>query len=156
MTLILEKFIFPLNPLEQQIVDHVEPLLLQHATDIAYIRLSAAPELMLVLFIEKISIQDVAHITRWLIRFLAILNNKYNWFNKSCRIEISSPGLNRPLTKKTHFLKAVNTFVKIITNLKILYGFLLESNDLGIKISDHPGIIFWHNIKSANVVYTGN
>lgn len=156
MTLIPQKFIYSLNPLEQQIVDHVEPLLLQYDTDIAFIRLLVAPELILILLIEKVSIQDVAYITRWLIRILAVLNNKYNWFSKSYRIEVSSPGLNRPLTKKTHFLNAVNTFVKIITNDKILHGFLLEINDLGIKISDYSYIIFWHNIKSANVVYTGN
>jgi ribosome maturation factor RimP len=76
------------------------------------------------------------------------------------RLEISSPGLNRPLRKKEHFQKVTGKMIKVktklpIENAKNFKAKLVEVGDSWIKIDN--GIketqIELDNILKANLIY---
>lgn len=53
-------------------------------------------------------------------------------------LEISSPGLSRPLTAQRHWIRAINRMVKIsLADGTKLRGRLLEVNDADVSIAEH-------------------
>lgn len=75
-------------------------------------------------------------------------------------LEVSSPGLNRPLTKEKHFIQAIGKKVKIktenpIEGRKNFTGYLRDFKD-GIVMIEVDNRIYQlerENIKKANLVY---
>ena len=75
-------------------------------------------------------------------------------------LEVSSPGLNRPLTKEKHFIWAIGKKIKVKTELPVEgrknFTGLLEDYKDGIVYINVDGRIFsldFDNIKKANLVY---
>lgn len=80
----------------------------------------------------------------------------------SCRLEVSSPGVERPLRLKNHFLKAVGEKVRVRLCEKVLdrkqaVGILLsveeERDQVVMKTDDGIWEFSLKNLKKANIVY---
>ena len=57
------------------------------------------------------------------------------------RFEVSSPGIERKLTKKEHFLNSIGSKVKVkVLGGKKLKGTLVHADDEGIKVETKDGI----------------
>ena len=57
------------------------------------------------------------------------------------RFEVSSPGIERKLTKKEHFLNSIGSKVKVkVLGGKKLKGTLIDANNEGIKVETKDGI----------------
>ena len=57
------------------------------------------------------------------------------------RFEVSSPGIERKLTKKEHFLNSIGSKVKVkVLGGKKLKGTLIDANNEGIRVETKDGI----------------
>ena len=57
------------------------------------------------------------------------------------RFEVSSPGIERKLTKKEHFFNSIGSKVKVkVLGSKKLKGTLIDADDEGIKVETKDGI----------------
>ena len=57
------------------------------------------------------------------------------------RFEVSSPGIERKLTKKEHFIYSIGSKVKVkVLGGKKLKGVLIDADDEGIKVETKDGI----------------
>lgn len=149
-----ENFLRPLSSLEQQIVDYVEPILIQSGTELVSIRVSGLKgRPLLALFIDKTSLDEIAALSRLISDALDVANAEHNWLPGAYQLELSSPGLERPLTKKSHFLKAEGQNVRVKTSTTTLRGILQQVDDSGIRIENHPEIIHWQDIRDANIIH---
>ena len=100
-----------------------------------------------------ITIDDCVAISNHLNRLLAVENIDYD------RLEVSSPGLDRPLKKERDFLRFMGEAVKLKLRVPIrgqrnFIGVLREIND-GILILEVEGKLFdldMHNIGKARLV----
>ena len=87
-------------------------------------------------YIDKpngITVGDCEVVSNQLSKVLLVEEINYN------RLEISSPGLERPLKKIEHFVKFKNKLVKIktheaIENVKVFIGVIIDVNDDKISI----------------------
>lgn len=75
-------------------------------------------------------------------------------------LEVSSPGLNRPLKKEKDFLRAVGQKIKVKTAVPLkgcrnFTGVLksFESNTLQLKLDDTVVLISEKDVKKANLVF---
>lgn len=75
-------------------------------------------------------------------------------------LEVSSPGLDRPLKKEKHFQEAVGKKVKVITSRMIqgrrtFVGYLSEfkAGVLLIRCENRPISISFKDVEQANVIY---
>jgi ribosome maturation factor RimP len=149
-----EEFLRPLNSLEQQIVDYIEPILALEGTELVSIRISGLKgKPSLSLFIDKSSLDELASLSRLISDALDVANAEHNWFPRSYFLELSSPGLDRPLTKKSHFLKALGKLIRVKALAGTLRGVLTETTDSGIRIEGHPDLISWPEIRDANIIH---
>lgn len=106
-----------------------------------------------------ITLDDCAHVSREvgvLIDVKDIIKNEYV-------LEVSSPGLNRPLKKEKDFLWAVGKKIKVRTTAVVnghrrFTGYLkkFEENVLHIKIDNDVFMLPFKDIEKANVVYEFN
>ena len=100
-----------------------------------------------------ISIDDCVTISNHLSRLLAVEDIDYD------RLEVSSPGLDRPLKKETDFLRFIGETVKLKLRVPLqgqrnFIGVLREVND-GILKLEVEGKLFdldMHNIGKARLV----
>ena len=149
-----EKFLKSLSPIEQQIADYVEPILASRNAELVWIRVSGLKSKPnLTLFIDKASLEELASVSRLVSDALDVANTQHNWFSGNYQLELSSPGLDRPLTKKSHFGHAQNQQIRVKTHTATFKGQLCEVHDLGILIDTHPNLIPWPEIKDANIIY---
>lgn len=148
-----ENFLRSLSLLEQQIVDYIEPILASQGAELILLRVTGLKgKPSLALFIDKAVLDELARLSRLVSDALDVANAEHNWFSGAYQLEISSPGLDRALTKKSHFTDALGQQVKVKTSSTTLRGQLAEANDLGILINTHPELISWSDIRDANII----
>ncbi|MFP4037910.1 MAG: ribosome maturation factor RimP [Desulfobacteraceae bacterium] len=105
---------------------------------------------------EGVTIDDCAFVSREigdLIDVKDIIEHEYV-------LEVSSPGLDRPLTKMAHFAKVVGSRVKVRTIAALegrrnFTGRLMRAENGGIALQIDSGEIFLplDQIKKANLIY---
>ncbi len=150
-----ENFLKPLGVIETQIVEALEPVLSLSGCELVDIQLSnMSGKAQLRLFVDRSSLDELADLSRLVSDTLDVANHEKNWFKGAYQLEISSPGLDRPLTKKSHFEKAIGENIKVKAVGLTARG-VLKSVDLnrGIEIEGHEGLISWPEIKNSNVIY---
>ena len=107
---------------------------------------------------RDITVEDCATVSRALSRVLDEkdpIKNEYS-------LEVSSPGIDRPLTKPNHFERFKGYEARIETsemveNRKRFKGKILgvdEKNNIRIKMDDKEYVIAFHNIAKAKLVLT--
>ena len=144
----------------KKVVDLVTPVLEGmdfELVDVEYLREHG--RWVLRLFIDKeggVTLDDCVFVNREigdLIDVRDIILNQYV-------LEVSSPGINRPLKKEKDFILAVGKKIKVITHNPIgnrtnFTGYLedLRDNELQLLIDGRRSSISLREIKKANIIY---
>ena len=87
---------------------------------------------------DGISVEDCARVSEQLSRVFAVENVDYD------RLEVSSPGMDRPLCKREHYARFVGERVKLRLRVpragrKIYTGRLLGLDDAGVQLELEEG-----------------
>lgn len=107
--------------------------------------------------LKGISHDDCTRITKVLMPWL--IDSGY-FEQDNCKLEVSSPGIDRPLTKTSHFKQAIGERVRIShRSLRggSITGNLQEVNDSGCFITSSgyskPKFISWDQMEDAHIVF---
>lgn len=134
----------------------LDPILAGMGYELIDVEQSASGRLLRI-FVDKedggISIDDCVAISNHLNKLLAVEGIDYN------RLEISSPGLDRPLTKPSDFIRFSGKLIKIklriaLQGQKNFIGNIREVNDgiLGLEVEGRLLHIKLDNLEKARLV----
>ncbi len=146
---------------EQKLIALLAPVVAENGFELVDIDLTTEQgQRVLRVFIDKdggVNVDDCAQVSGYLEDVLDMqeaLNGRYS-------LEVSSPGLNRPLRTLAHFHKAVGKKVQIVTSEKLggrknFKGVLkrLEDDNLFLEIDLQDFVVPFAKISKANLVYT--
>lgn len=167
----MEQFLFGLGTLEKDLVDIIEPLLNNEGFELVRLKLARGlRESVLTLFIDKLDsgdkggvvLDEITHASRFLSDALDALGTDNVVLSGKYTLEVSSPGLDRPLSKLSHFNKAIDQEVKLsliteIKGSKKWTGHLTAVNEQSVilepKGSEESLEIPFQNMAKANVVF---
>lgn len=129
---------------EQRIEDIITPALLDKGFRIVRIQLQGSKRKTLQIMIERmddinVTVDDCAHVSRT----VSVLLDVDDPIHESYILEISSPGLDRPLTKKEDFKRFAGSMVKIELSTprdgsRRFHGLLLGVEGESVKIELDP------------------
>lgn len=162
-----EPFLVPLDPTEEVVRSVVEPAIEDDGCELVYLQvIKGQRKSTLRLFIdtpgeESISLAVLEGLNRTLGDLLDVEDEHRGIFRGRYDLEVSSPGLDRPLAKRAHFVAAIGKKVKLKTRTKVggarqHAGVLTHVEDDGVRVGDpqHDGaLIEWRDIGDAHVVY---
>lgn len=147
-----------------ELYDRLLPLLERSLADIGYelveLELRGGPGTLVVcIYADReggVSIDDCVTISRYLGDVLDVEDPiKYAY-----RLEVSSPGLNRPLRKVDHFQRVLNETIKVLTHEPLdgrrrFRGILKVVSDemIEVEVDGKPFQIPLSTIEKANLVY---
>ncbi len=166
----LEPFLQPFTGKAEVVRAVVEPALRVQGLELVQLFLVRAQHRdSLRLFVEKkakgaggVSMVELERASRLLSDLLDVEDQEQGLFGKPYDLEVGSPGLDRPLTKKSHFLGAVGERVKVralrpIEGLRAFTGTLLQAGDdactLRLEAREQPLTVPYGDIAAANVVF---
>jgi ribosome maturation factor RimP len=125
--------------------------------DVAYV--SSQGRWVLRLFIDKeggVTIDDCARVSSE----LGDLIDVKNFIDHSYALEVSSPGLDRPLKKEKDILKAMNKKIKLkmatpVKGRRNYSGYLRDFKDGAVHLDTDGGLVAlpWREVEKANLVY---
>jgi ribosome maturation factor RimP len=125
--------------------------------DVAYV--SSQGRWVLRLFIDKeggVTIDDCARVSSE----LGDLIDVKNFIDHSYVLEVSSPGLDRPLKKEKDILKAMNKKIKLkmatpVKGRRNYSGYLRDFKDGAVHLDTDGGLVAlpWREVEKANLVY---
>lgn len=150
-----EQFLKSLSDVEQKIVDCIEPILEFEKCELIAIKLRNSNfRPLLIIYLDKFLLNEMVNLSQSISAVLDVGNAEFNWFNGPYQLELSSPGIDRPLTKKSHFKNVVGKNIRVKTVLKQIQGILEQVDDNnGISIAGHNSNICWSDILDANLIY---
>lgn len=167
----MEAFIVELSHEEEELRKIIEPLLDSEGFELVRICLKRAQtRSMLGIFADSkdspngITMGNLEHISRFLSDVLDAASEDGVVPKGSYELEVSSPGLDRPLTKVSHFKVAVGERVKLrlknpwATGIKNISGHLLSANDAALTVeSDSKGgapvEIAYNDLADAHIIF---
>jgi len=146
--------------IKNQVSELVQPVLEEIGFELVEVEyLSKYGRWVLIIYIDKeggVSIDDCAKVSGEigdLIDIKSVIDHEYV-------LEVSSPGLNRPLNKETDFVRAVGKKIKVrmkdpIDARRNFTGYLKEFRDrtLYLEAGDEMITLSWPGIEKANLVY---
>lgn len=107
------------------------------------------------IFIDKpggITIEDCVTVSNQLTHWMTVENIDYD------RLEVSSPGLDRPLVKPADFSRFAGEMVTLklrvpVDNRRRVVGQLrgLENNQIQLRVDDKDMLVDWGNVDSARL-----
>ena len=147
-------------PIDQKITELVEPVLEDMGFELVNVEyLSKHGKWVLILYIDKeggVSIDDCARVSGEmgdLIEVKDIIDHEYV-------LEVSSPGLDRPLKKEKDFIHSLEKKIKVrmlspIGGRRNFTGVLkhFEGGNIYIELDGGPVILPWAGVEKANLVY---
>jgi ribosome maturation factor RimP len=166
----MENFIVELSAEEEMLREVVEPLLVSEGYDLLRLKLKRSQaRSILALFVDTagkrngVIMDNLTDISRLLSDVLdakfedsSVLKGRYD-------LEVSSPGLDRPLGKISHFKDALSERIKIrkkiaeIGTPKNLSGILLSASDEAITVKPDGALeetmIYFGEIADANIIF---
>lgn len=144
----MENFVVRLSDKEEKVRSTVETLLDSEGYELVKIKIKNIPgSFVLVLYIDTkekpngINIDNLQEISHLISDVLDASFPNNELFDKKYNLEISSPGLDRPLAKMNHFKESIGQKVKIRfkssedDRVKNISGILDLVNDNGINIT---------------------
>ncbi len=144
--------------IEVNIANLIEPALASMGYELIRVKKIGSELLQIMIDSENgIYIEDCTKATK-LIRNILHVAELDNLFN----LEVSSPGLDRPLTKPQHYKKFINNEVKLSTSILIdgkkkfigkLAGFNNETNQITLSCENKTVIIELNQIQSTNLYF---
>lgn len=167
----MEEFITQVSSEEEALIKIVGPLLESEGFELVKLKLKRAQSKgQLLIYIDKLDdergvlLKDLEYVSRLLSDVLDasladgdILTSKYD-------LEVSSPGVDRPLAKKSHFINAVGERIKVKLvqanelGSKKIFGDLIEVNDDFFalqpeSLKEDVCRVNFHNVADANIVF---
>lgn len=167
----MEDFVVELSPEEEMLRQVIEPLLDSEGFELVRIKFKKAQaKSLLALFVDTrerrngIIMDNLTDISRLLSDVLDASFEEGTVFKGHYDLEVSSPGLDRPLSKRSHFKDAIGEKVKIRlknadeSGTKGVLGILLEASDEAVIVEpDHKKgeklRIGYENLTEANIVF---
>jgi ribosome maturation factor RimP len=167
----IETFIPPLSGLADLVRAIVEPVLLDQGCELVDLKTSGGHSQPLIqLFVDQgdaagISLEQLESLNRFVGDVLDVEDGEKGLFSGRYTLELSSPGVERPLTKKSHFLNVEGQVIKVRildAGQRATYqGELLQVMDDGIKLRERQGgdaedarFISWLTVQKANLVFS--
>lgn len=167
----MEAFVVELSPEEELLREVIEPLLVSEGFELVRLRLKAAQaKLILLLFIDKADVKNgvvmdnLVDMSRLLGDVLDASFDDKSVLKKQYDLEVSSPGLDRPLTKLSHFNDAIGEKIKLrlrsdtTHGLRGYVGTLLSVNEEGVciepeaKKGEELALLFKEMVE-ANIIF---
>lgn len=167
----MEEFIVELSPEEELLRQVVEPLLDSEGYELVRLRLKAGQgKLVLALFVDTtgkkngVIMENLVDISRLLSDVLDASFDEKSILRKRYDLEVSSPGLDRPLTKASHFKGAVGEKIKLrLKNVaedspKGVVGVMIEAHDHEFVIEPEAKkgeriAVGFKDVAEANIIF---
>jgi ribosome maturation factor RimP len=136
----------------ERVREVVEPLLARQSLTLYDVEQSGSSLRITVDAPGGVDLEAIAHATR----LISVALDEHDPFPSKYTLEVSSPGLERPLRTPAHFAGAVGTTVSVKTNARVegerrLKGTLIAADDEGITIGDHT--LRYDEIEKARTVF---
>lgn len=167
----MESFVVELSQEEEELRKKIEPLLDSEGFELVRLCLKRVQaRSMLGIFVDTkdhpngITMGNLEFISRFLSDVLDAEPEEGALLKGSYELEISSPGLDRPLTKASHFKAALDERLKLrlknpsLLGAKNIYGRLIEANDNAVTLEPEGKAesslkLAYHDIAEAHVVF---
>lgn len=116
-------FLLPLSDLERSIVSRMSPLLAGLGFELYRLRVTGqSHRAHLAVYVDRsagqgsIQMADLERLSHLLSDALDVWDNESGLFGGSYNLEVSSPGVERPLATRSHFEGAVGKVIKVKTD----------------------------------------
>ena len=169
----LEPFLIPLEGLAETVRGIVEPVLDAEGFELVQLHLIRGQHKdMLRLFLDRkpgaghIAVHELESANRLVSDLLDVEDNARGLFKKPYDLEVGSPGVDRPLTKKSHFAAAIGQKARIKTRNPVtvhgqgarsVAGTLAtaDAETFGVSVEgeDAPVAVRYDDITSAHTVF---
>jgi len=147
----------------KQVSDLIEPILSEMGLELIDVEyLSDRGRWVLRIYMDKdggITLDDCAMVSGELGDLIDIKN----FIEHEYVLEVSSPGLNRPLKKEADFIRVIGKRIKVKTRTPVegrrnFTGILKDFRDQKLIIEYEGGLVIlaWTDIEKANLVYEFN
>ena len=167
----IESFLLPLSGLAEVVRTIVEPVLEDEGCELVDLKASGGHQNPLIqLFVEQndgegITLEQLEQLNRSIGDILDVEDGDRSLFSGRYTLELSSPGVERPLTKKSHFSKVEGKEIKVKVldaGQKATYqGELISIQDEGFELgaSGNGGagdvkFVPWQTVQKANLVFS--
>lgn len=159
----MEKMIVKQNSLEQQIANLATPIILSQQLELVRIKVTGLKgHAKVALFVDvqaadaSITIDQLESINRILSDAMDVWDTEHHWFNERYDLEVSSPGLDRPLSKLAHFERVIGQIVRLKIDgvgpkSKTINGILKSVDENSVCVDENT--IPWTSICDASLVY---
>lgn len=156
-------FVVRLSDLEARIADCVSKTLEGEGYELVRVKAgSDSGHALMALYIDRldrdraITMDDLEFLNGLLSDVLDVADTQKPFFKNSYNLEVSSPGIERPLTKQQHFEAAVGKIIRVKTDAlesvpRKVEGKLSEVNSDGIQVE--AIFVPYARMKEANEVY---
>ena len=136
----------------ERVREIVEPLLARQSLTVYDLELSGSQLRITVDAPGGVDLEAIAHATR----LISVALDEHDPIPSKYTLEVSSPGLERPLRTPTHFAGAVGLTVSVKTNARVdgerrIKGTLVAADDEGITVGDHT--LRYDEIEKARTVF---
>ncbi len=162
--------LIPQTPVEEKIRALVEPIAEHRGCELVHVKVSGGPVgAKLCLYFDhkasdgSIAIDELESLNRLIGDGLDVIDAREGLFEGSYELEVSSPGLDRPLAKRSHFESVVGKLIRIKTSgelgiPKTAKVMLRAVTDSGIEVEweQKKGTIVqvpWMRLREANTVF---
>jgi ribosome maturation factor RimP len=164
----IEPFVLPHTELEKKVALVAAPIVFFHGCELVHIKIgNQKKNAKVLLYIDEletsssVTLDKLEFLNRLIGDVLDVVDAEKQLFSNSYELEVSSPGLNRPLAKKSHFEVMLGRLVRLKIGsqgkIKTLIGRLVSINELCVIIkSGSPEEmlqISWSALNDAHVVY---
>jgi len=136
----------------ERVREIVEPLLARQSLTLYDIELSGSQLRITVSAPGGVDLEAIAHATR----LISVALDEHDPIPSKYTLEVSSPGLERPLRTPVHFVDAVGLMVSVKTHARVdgerrIKGVLAAADGEGITIDDHT--LRYDDIEKARTVF---
>lgn len=165
----MENFVVVLSQEEERLKDIIEPLLLSEGFELVRLSLKRTQsKSLLALFVDTadrkngIVLENLEFISRFLSDVLDAKAEESDFLQHRYDLEVSTPGVDRPLTKARHFQESVGEKIKVRMKSgeqygsRNLMGRLKELNEFGIVLEEEVKgelRITFAEMTEANIVF---
>jgi ribosome maturation factor RimP len=166
----IEAFIPPLSGLAEVVRSIVEPVLQDQGCELIDLKTSGGHSNPLIqLFVDQgdatgIALAKLEILNRFVGDVIDVEDGERGLFSGRYTLELSSPGVERPLTRRSHFLSVEGQEIKVRildAGQRATYqGELIMVTDDGFKLrevqdsADDARFISWQTVQKANLVFS--
>jgi ribosome maturation factor RimP len=169
----LEPFVIPLDPTTERIRGLVEGLVVAAGCELVFIQVVGGKRRSTLRVYadtlepdSSINLTQLEELNHLLGDALDVHDQAHGLFQGSYDLEVSSPGVDRPLAKKSHFEGSLGQRIKVkrrraLGGARSVTGQLEAVSDTGITLAteenakaDAPVELSWDDIADAHIIFT--